>query len=183
MQQPVLRFCPTCGTDVEDVGGFCRLGHSLRVSAPTADLSTLKAEVDAAFEEAKLEVAAALGRLAPGAPVPYIPDVVRVEPQPSPAPAPVNGNGHSNGTGHTNGTGARPVATAAQMLTEVNRSIPATKAVEPVTRELTPPPPPEAPKPLYTPAPVVGANDPITAFAPPPHMDWGPQRSRFRRRK
>ena len=26
-----LRFCPTCKADVEDVGGYCRLGHRLKL--------------------------------------------------------------------------------------------------------------------------------------------------------
>ncbi len=47
------------------------------------------------------------------------------------------------------------------------------------------PPAPPAPKPVPPPSlashPV--APDPIAAFAPPPTMDWGPQRARFLRRR
>jgi hypothetical protein len=144
-QQPVTRFCPTCGTDVEDVGGFCMLGHSLKVSAPSATLGALRAEVDAAFEEAKLQVAAVLG-------------ASQLNPAPaSPAPSP------------------RP---ALEPL----------RVAEPGPVAKVPPPPPPATiaridtQPIVVPPPANG-SDPITAFSPPPHMDWGPQRKRFGRRK
>jgi hypothetical protein len=152
-QQPVTRFCTTCGTDVEDVGGFCMLGHSLKVSAPSADLSTLRAEVDAAFEEAKLKVAAVLG----GSPS---------NPPPSPPP-------------RSPGSPAEPLP-----LTEPR------VLVAPEPRPLIKPPPPPPPngtarvdtQPVVVPPPSNG-SDPITAFSPPPHMDWGPHRKRFGRRK
>ncbi|MQA99472.1 MAG: hypothetical protein GEU78_04155 [Actinobacteria bacterium] len=154
-QQPVTRFCPTCGTDVEDVGGFCMLGHSLKVSAPSAALSTLRAEVDAAFEEAKLKVAAVLGTSAPNAPI-----------QPVPSPRSVEPLG----------------------ITEPEPLVDPAPASSPV--RTPPPPPPPAPagtarmdtQPVVVPPPSNG-SDPITAFSPPPHMDWGPRRKPFRRAK
>jgi hypothetical protein len=70
------RFCPTCRSDVEDAGGFCLLGHPLALSAPTAPLAELRADVDRAFEEAQARVDEVLaaapvngaGRRAPGPP-------------------------------------------------------------------------------------------------------------------
>ncbi len=72
------RFCTQCGTDVEDAGGFCLLGHSLRVSAPADNsLSALRAEVDEAFEEARVLVSAALSA-DPSAPPPPPPPMTRM---------------------------------------------------------------------------------------------------------
>jgi len=64
------RFCPRCNAEVEDVGGFCLLGHPLRVSAPVSSLSELRAEVDLAFEEARVQVAPVLGEAPPPPPPP-----------------------------------------------------------------------------------------------------------------
>lgn len=52
------RYCPRCRAEVADVGGFCLLGHSLRLQ-PVMDssLGDLRAEVDRAFEEARVQVA------------------------------------------------------------------------------------------------------------------------------
>jgi hypothetical protein len=162
MQQPVNRFCPSCGTDVEDVGGFCMLGHSLKVSAPTADLSTLRAEVDAAFEEAKLQVAAVLGGST---------TATAVVPSPAPTVRP------------------RIQVTLPEAEAPASTTPPvAAPAAVGETPLKTPPPPPIGSngrtntQPLVVPSqPLTNASDPITAFAPPPHMDWGPQRKRFRR--
>ena len=52
------RYCPKCGTVVEDVGGFCLLGHSLKVAAVTDSMNDLRAEVDRVFEEVREEVQA-----------------------------------------------------------------------------------------------------------------------------
>jgi hypothetical protein len=66
------RFCPTCHAEVEDTGGFCLLGHSLRVAAPDSSdsLSALRAEVDQAFEDARVAVGHALSEV-PSAPASY----------------------------------------------------------------------------------------------------------------
>ena len=66
------RFCPQCHTQVEDVGGFCLLGHSLREVAPTATLRELRAEVDRAFEEARIQVAHVLTDGPPPPPPPLV---------------------------------------------------------------------------------------------------------------
>lgn len=66
------RFCSRCGTDVEDVGGFCLLGHRLAVEAAISSLGDLRVEVDKAFEEARMQVANALATASghPSAPPP-----------------------------------------------------------------------------------------------------------------
>lgn len=74
------RYCPKCRTDVEDVGGFCLLGHDLRLRAVTdAAMNDLRAEVDRAFEEARVQVAAITGE---------IPVVAAAPPPPPPPPLP-----------------------------------------------------------------------------------------------
>ncbi|HWC13552.1 MAG TPA: hypothetical protein VG929_03045 [Actinomycetota bacterium] len=78
------RHCPRCRTHVEDVGGFCLLGHRLNEAARTGSLTELRAEVDRAFEDAKLQVAAAVQAVAP--PPPPIPTAVTDIPAPAPLP-------------------------------------------------------------------------------------------------
>ena len=73
------RYCPKCRTEVEDVGGFCLLGHDLRLRAVTdSTLNELRADVDRAFEEARVQVAAITGEIpavqAPPPPPPPLPD-------------------------------------------------------------------------------------------------------------
>ena len=74
------RYCPKCRADVEDVGGFCLLGHDLRLRAMTdSTMNQLRAEVDRAFEEARVRVAAITGEIplvgaAPPPPPPPLPD-------------------------------------------------------------------------------------------------------------
>lgn len=52
----IERYCPKCGTDVEDVGGFCLLGHSLKLASVTDSVGDLRAEVDRVFEEVREQV-------------------------------------------------------------------------------------------------------------------------------
>ena len=66
-----IRHCPRCRAEVEDVDGFCLLGHPLRLEAPRDSLTHLRAEVDRAFEQAKVEVAVAVGA-APSASSPAV---------------------------------------------------------------------------------------------------------------
>ena len=50
-----LRFCSRCRADVEDVGGYCLLGHPF--PQDTSDpISDLRAEVDKAFEQIKVDI-------------------------------------------------------------------------------------------------------------------------------
>ena len=74
------RYCPKCGTDVEDVGGFCLLGHSLKLAAVTDSMNDLRAEVDRVFEEVREQVHAKLATVtgempavAPPPPPPLVP--------------------------------------------------------------------------------------------------------------
>ena len=55
-----VRFCTRCRADVEDVGGFCLLGHRFPVTAADDPLADLRAEVDQAFQKVQAEVATAL---------------------------------------------------------------------------------------------------------------------------
>ena len=87
------RDCPRCGTQVEDVGGYCLLGHRLNEEAHPGSLSELRAEVDRAFEEAKVQVAVMLQGTAPPPPptptsnVPTAPPV-HLDPPAAAPPAP-----------------------------------------------------------------------------------------------
>lgn len=86
------RFCPRCNAEVEDTGGYCLLGHSLRVSAPADSLAALRAEVDLAFEEARVQVAHALGEAGPPPPPPLATPVTvypRMEETPSQGTDPI----------------------------------------------------------------------------------------------
>ena len=74
------RYCPKCQTDVEDVGGFCLLGHSLRLRPITESLDDLRAEVDKAFEEVRVQVAAVTGE------IPAIQPDAAAPPPPPPLP-------------------------------------------------------------------------------------------------
>lgn len=64
------RFCPQCQAQVEDAGGFCLLGHRMSEAAPTGSLSDLRAEVDQAFEDARLQVNVMLQGTPPAPPAP-----------------------------------------------------------------------------------------------------------------
>jgi hypothetical protein len=116
------RFCPLCATEVQDVGGYCRLGHRLRLDPPQASLGELRDEVERAFgaevqrQDALVGAAAGRGR-----------------------------------------------AVASNSLQAPPRAPSPAAPTTPRARPASPPP------------------DPITAFAPPPRMDWGPER-RWRRR-
>jgi len=119
------RYCTRCAADVGDTDGFCLLGHPLTLQASSAPLANLRAEVDSAFADARVQ--AAWRASAPG-----------VDPGPS--------------------VSAQRAAT---------RKL-APPAIAAASGGRPPPPPPPA---LHAPA------DPIAAFAPPPRMDWGPERS------
>ncbi|MFP5298398.1 MAG: hypothetical protein ACLGHL_05375 [Actinomycetota bacterium] len=56
----------------------------------------------------------------------------------------------------------------------VDVSVPAAPAAPAAPRAMAPPPPP--------PPPALVDDDPLDAFAPPPHMDWGPETRSFLRR-
>jgi hypothetical protein len=131
------RYCTSCGTDVEDAGGFCLLGHPLRLQAMTdaETLTDLKAEVDKAFEDVKVQVEEALGEIEVNMP------------PPPPAPSRV------------------APATDARELDQPGTPV---RTYDDLWRAFE--------------AEAARGEDPITAFAPPPRMDWGPERSKLRRR-
>jgi hypothetical protein len=62
-----FRHCTRCGTEVEDVGGYCLLGHPLRLSAPVDGLKELRAEVDRAMADVKTQVVEMLQAVPAGA--------------------------------------------------------------------------------------------------------------------
>ena len=72
------RFCQRCNASVEDVGGFCLLGHRLSEASSRGTLSELRAEVDQAFEEARVKVAVTLGEAAGPPPPPPVMAVTSV---------------------------------------------------------------------------------------------------------
>ena len=50
-----LRYCDRCGAEVQDTGGFCLLGHPLRLDPVIASVSEWRRELDRAFDEARPE--------------------------------------------------------------------------------------------------------------------------------
>lgn len=88
------RYCPKCASEVEDTGGYCLLGHRLSLVAPTASLRELRAEVDRAFEDARVAVASTLGSPSeapgqvPATPPPPPPQAARPHPPATPPAAP-----------------------------------------------------------------------------------------------
>lgn len=161
------RFCSRCSAEVEDVGGFCLLGHDLRLEAPADSLTALRAEVNRTFDEARQHLADVMAPAAAMAPVivtppnhgalPALDEPVR----PSrfvPPPPSVALDEHPNG--HLEDD---PVFGPLQE-----------DPVEPthhatVWDELDGAP--------------LAPGDPIAAFAPEPRMDWGPRKTRFLRKR
>ena len=47
------RFCEKCSADVEDVGGFCLLGHPLRLDPLIPSVAQVRHEVDRIFDEVR----------------------------------------------------------------------------------------------------------------------------------
>ena len=56
-----MRFCPKCDQDVEATGGYCLLGHRLKLDPPVASIGELRDEVDRAFEDLEVAAVAAHG--------------------------------------------------------------------------------------------------------------------------
>jgi hypothetical protein len=129
----IQRFCPLCATEVEDVGGFCRLGHRLRLDPPQASLGELRDEVDRELGEAEVPARTLVGAVA------ATHAGHRHATHPTRAAGPTHGPGAARGSGQR----IRPTRPSGQ---------PGRSAASP------------------------SANDPIASFAPPPRMDWGPER-------
>lgn len=47
-----FRFCPRCANEVEDVGGFCLLGHPLKLDPLIPSVAEIRDVVDRAVDEA-----------------------------------------------------------------------------------------------------------------------------------
>lgn len=232
------RFCTRCETDVQDAGGYCLLGHPLALKPLDASLSDLRAEIDQAFEDARLEVAAVVSGTEitqpmrvvsktppppppranvapprprrvgpPPPPPPRAPRRVVAQPvQPVPEPqAPVEPEEMDR---ETLQPAAEAVALEAPAVPQVPEAFVPTAPHVP--ERPTAPRAPELPEPKAAPyvpetldeledgqefpaeddvlarkfpvwqeleeaSPIIG--DPIGAFAPPPHMDWGPDKT------
>ena len=156
----MTRHCTRCDAEVEDTGGYCLLGHPLRLSMETASLADLRDEVNAAFESAEEEVRDALNPL-----------LEQVETAPIAAAAP-------------EAVLAAAVATMpARYAAPPMDATVAPPAPRPATRTAPPPPPPQRTKTKFETlwegmeGGTLDRQDPINAFAPPPRMDWGPERS------
>jgi hypothetical protein len=118
-----LRYCRVCDADVEDAGGYCLLGHPLKLDAPIPSVAEMRDEVSRALGEA------------------------RPEQEPS--------------------------------ASDIEESA----AVEAAPGAWKPPPPDVRAKVWQSLEDAVPESaDPITAFAPPPRMDWGPEQSGLRGR-
>ncbi len=150
------RFCNHCGTDVEDAGGFCLLGHPLRHQAPVTPMNELRTEVDQAFEDARTQVTDALRGSRDAAIMDH--PVQGLPTRTSPAP--------------------QRVAVGVGAATR-----PAARASAPSPPPPPPPPPPPVRRSVWDLAsqPAPDGPDPIASFSPAPRMDWGPERSVFKR--
>ena len=133
------RYCPRCGDEVEDTGGFCLLGHSLRLAPATFSMNELRDEVDQAFEEARATVAAVLE-----------PVVTRTSATPPPPPPALSASSQQSPASPPPSSDEEYVARGA--FRDVWAGL---------HEEIS-----------------VDNDDPIAAFAPPPRMDWGPEKTR-----
>jgi hypothetical protein len=128
-----LRFCQRCASEVEDVGGYCLLGHPLRVDPLIPSVSHIRDEVDRAFEEVGLDDPVELLHVGPPAAGVSSPPEIDASTPRDPlapvedAPDPPTSGHHTVWEALHDGVG------------------------------------PDGP-------------DPMAAFAPPPRVDWGPDR-------
>ena len=166
------RFCSRCNAEVEDAGGYCLLGHDLRLEAPFDSLKALRAEVNRTFDDARRELAdvmAPAGVLATDAGEPA---------QHAQAEAPASHPQTST-----------PVRLDEALVVEGHpiddREWSDARAQDLAPASASPPPPPGAHPTVWEgldETQSLSPGDPITTFAPSPRMDWGPRRSRFGRR-
>ena len=176
------RFCPKCEQDVEATSGYCLLGHRLALDPPFASIGELRDEVDQAFEEAGLEVAAvSAGGSAPNstaAPVAVAATEVPVRPRRAgPPPPPPPRRSTAPGSRTSDSTAVTPAATT---VTPPSSSHDPGPGAVPTVEEL------KARKASVwkgLDAEIDLVGDPIGAFAPPPTMDWGPSKGRLLQRR
>ena len=166
------RFCPRCRAKVEDVGGYCLLGHSFPEENDL--LREIRAEVNAAFERAKIQIDS-------GFTVEDDPAEEQrseeLQPAMVAAPSAIRELAAENGARPTleelpgvfralAEENSDPVLTEADVV--ARRRARATAAWKQLQDQ--------------RPAAATKSNgDPISAFAPAPRMDWGPKPSRIRR--
>jgi hypothetical protein len=158
------RFCTRCNAEVEDTGGYCLLGHNLRLEAATDTLSALRAEVNRTFDEARDQLAA-VAASPEAAPV----SVTRATHLSTPPPPP-----------------GAPATPREGIVSEQSAPPPSPEFAAVVyTEEVVDAPVPSPAAATSHPSvwdalediPSLAADDPIASFAPPPRMDWGPRRS------
>jgi hypothetical protein len=164
------RFCPRCNAEVEDVGGFCLLGHDLRLEPPVDSLKALRAEVNRTFDEARRELADVM---APAAAVTrtIVEDLDRAEAERlsaarHPAGKALRLDEAQVLEGREDARQWSDPAASAGVTEALGATSSASHSVWDDLEE----------------APAFSPSDPIATFAPPPRMDWGPRRSRFGRR-
>jgi hypothetical protein len=162
----MTRHCTRCNAEVEDAGGYCLLGHPLRLNMETSSLDELKREVEAAFESAQDEVRDTLTPLLEQVEATTVPQ-------------------HEAQAVMAAAVATMPARYAAPAIEQVTAPAePASTVSARPRRQTPPPPPPKAPKTKFEAlwegmegGKPLDQSDPINAFAPPPRMDWGPQRS------
>ncbi|HET7483563.1 MAG TPA: hypothetical protein VFK89_11955 [Actinomycetota bacterium] len=151
-------YCPRCRADVDNVEGFCLLGHRLPVEVED-HIADLRDAVDAAFNRVEVDI-----KELSTVPAAVVSAVV---PPAAPISAPV--------------PPSAPVQPTAESLTPaVFRSLDASSDHEVVDRMA------EAKRSVWAELSVdrsLPLDDPIVSFAPSPRMDWGPARSGRRRRR
>jgi hypothetical protein len=194
-----MRFCPKCDSEVEASGGYCLLGHSLALTPPVSSITELRDEVDKAFQEATLEVAVGAGSAGPASASASAP-VARS----AAVAAPQAASGAVEAPVRPRRVGPPPPPPprrpAAVVSAPVKVSAPVSMPVSaPVSAHVSAPAsaPVSGPGEVPTPEQIVAAkanvwkelgdeidlaSDPISTFAPPPTMDWGPRESKLRRK-
>lgn len=152
---PANRFCPSCRQDVADVGGYCLLGHDLRLASAVPQLDRLRTEVDEAFDDAAGAIERAFDDVRAHVSTDATPPRSSAPPPPPPPPP---------GPRAVPATAAPPAApvVAVEDAGFVARAATVWRSLERDEATL--------------------AGDPIEAFAPPPRMDWGPERPALLRR-
>lgn len=175
-----MRFCPKCDQDVEATSGYCLLGHRLALDPPVASIGELRDEVDRAFEEASLEVAAVAaggpGMAPNAAPTTATAGMTDAQVRPrriGPPPPPPPRHSPAPGAGTPTPTPASTTVAHAPSHDPGPGAVPT--AEELVARKAS------VWKGLDADIDLVG--DPIGAFSPPPTMDWGPSKGRLLKRR
>jgi hypothetical protein len=167
------RFCSRCNAEVEDAGGYCLLGHDLRLEAPFDSLKALRAEVNRTFDDARRELADVM---APAA-------VLAPEIGGPAEDLQLDASGLSASEAHPTYPVRLDEALVVEGHTVDEREWSDARAEDPAPSPAASPP--DAHPTVWEgldETPSLSPGDPIVTFAPSPRMDWGPRRSRFGRR-